>query len=110
MLIKSLPSDVEDYILKYLIMPLDIETLNRVSKNVKKLVNNTKFVIEKNKITENINMLIEDDYFISVGRHSVKDTVDDHSSPPLCTPTVNHIGAYPFNLVCHRIVDEDLVS
>lgn len=63
MLIKSLPSDVEDYILKYLIMPLDIETLNRVSKNVKKLVNNTKFVIEKNKITDKILMLIEDDFF-----------------------------------------------
>lgn len=64
MLFKLLPSDVEEYILKFLIMPLDIQTLCRVSKKVRNLVNNSTYVIEKNKITENIHMLIEDDYFI----------------------------------------------
>jgi len=64
MLIQSLPSDVEQYIMTYLIMPLDVEKLRRVSKKVRNLVNNSKYIIEKNKITENIHMLIEDDYFI----------------------------------------------
>jgi hypothetical protein len=63
MLLQALPSDVELYILEYLILPLDIEVLRKISKKVKKIINNTKYIIEKNRITEQIFMHIEDDLF-----------------------------------------------
>ena len=63
MLFPSLPSDVELYILEFLIMPLDIQTLKKISKKIKKIVNNTKYIIEKNRITDQILMHIEDDLF-----------------------------------------------
>tara|TARA_B100000795_G_scaffold122912_1_gene91531 strand:- start:3838 stop:4635 length:798 start_codon:yes stop_codon:yes gene_type:complete len=63
MLFPSLPTDVELYILEFLIMPLDIQTLKKISKKIKKIVNNTKYIIEKNRITDQILMHIEDGLF-----------------------------------------------
>ena len=55
-----LPTDVELYILEFLIMPLDIKTLKKVSKTIKYHVNKHPYVIEKNKITDRIFMMNED--------------------------------------------------
>ena len=52
MLIKSIPSDVELYILEFLIMPLDIKRLKKVSRSVENMINNTKYIIE-NPINQN---------------------------------------------------------
>ena len=55
-----LPTDVEKYILEFLIMPLDIQRLKKVSKTIKKYVNNQPYIIEKNKITDRVFMMNED--------------------------------------------------
>ena len=55
-----LPTDVELYILEFLIMPLDIKTLKKVSKTMKKYVNIQPYIIEKNKITDRVFMMNED--------------------------------------------------
>ena len=55
-----LPTDVELYILEFLIMPLDIKTLKKVSKKIKNQVINQPYIIEKNKITDRIFMMNED--------------------------------------------------
>ena len=60
MINKLLPSDIEDYILEFLIMPLDIKILKKVSKKMKKKINSQKYIIEKNKITDQIFMMNED--------------------------------------------------
>ena len=58
-----LPTDVERYILEYLTMPLDIKSLKKVSKTIKKTVINMPEVIEKNRITDQVFMMNEDCHF-----------------------------------------------
>ena len=60
MIVELLPSDIEDYILEFLVMPLDIKILKKVSKKKKKKINNQKYIIEKNKITDRVFMMNED--------------------------------------------------
>ena len=55
-----LPTDVELYILEFLIMPLDIQSLKKVSKTIKYHINNQPYIIEKNKITDRVFMMNED--------------------------------------------------
>ena len=63
MITNILPTDVERYILEYLTMPLDIKSLKKVSKTIKKTVINMPEVIEKNRITDQVFMMNEDSYF-----------------------------------------------
>mgnify|MGYP003983771995 CR=1 FL=1 len=70
MLIKSIPSDVELYILEFLIMPLDIKRLKKVSRSVENMINNTKYIIEKNRITNQILMMNEDNQF-QMNEHNI---------------------------------------
>tara|TARA_B100001027_G_scaffold208494_1_gene173823 strand:+ start:157 stop:951 length:795 start_codon:yes stop_codon:yes gene_type:complete len=63
MITNILPTDVEQYILEFLIMPLDIKRLKKVSKIIKKYVNSQPYIIEKNKITDRIFMMNEDILF-----------------------------------------------
>ena len=63
MLFQGLPKDVEQYILNFLVMPLDINKLKKISKYTRNLVNNSLYVIEKNRITDQVFMMNEDPYF-----------------------------------------------
>tara|TARA_Y100000591_G_scaffold225479_1_gene196602 strand:+ start:8225 stop:9022 length:798 start_codon:yes stop_codon:yes gene_type:complete len=63
MITKVLPTDVERYILEYLTMPLDIKSLKKVSKTIKKTVINMPTFIEKNRITDKVFMMSEDILF-----------------------------------------------
>ena len=70
MLIKSIPTDVELYILEFLIMPLDIKRLKKISHSIKNMINNTKYIIEKNRITDQILMMNEDNKF-QMNEHNI---------------------------------------
>ena len=63
MLTKILPYDVEQYIFEFLIMPLDTKLLKSLSKSIRKMVKTMPYMIEKERITNKIFMLNEDNYF-----------------------------------------------